>query len=60
MAGPEQADYVPRRVRKAGFPPEPTFVRRKLRELKACAQKVLNLEVQVSTLEVHNDPGTSS
>ena len=56
VTGPEQTDYIARRVSKTSLPPEPTFIRRELRELKPCGKKVLYPRIQVRTLEVHNDP----
>ena len=55
VTGPEQTDYIARRISKAGLPPEPTLIRGQFVELKPCAKKVLNPSIQVRTLEVHND-----
>jgi len=52
VAGPEEANYIARRVCEAGLSPEPALIDGKLSELIPSGTKAIDLRVQMLTLEV--------
>ena len=60
FAGPEETDYVTRRILQPSLPPKPALINRKSGELESLGLEVRYLLIKIAALEVNDNAAIHS